>query len=93
MINFGPTVEITAGDLASGDWIDTIPTQRGVRGIRIQGIADQVVTDGFGWKQGNGRGRRSTPVSSVTISTRLGRFSIPEAFTLTVRRCSIEAGE
>lgn len=93
MSNFGPTVEITAGDLASGDWIDTIPTQHGVRGMRVQGIADQVVTDGFGWKQGNGRGRRSTPVASVTITTRHGRFSIPKEFTVTARRCSIAAGE
>lgn len=89
---YGPETTITVGMLCEGDWIDTVPTQSGVRGVIHQSAVEHVMEDTADldwrgvWSAGNGRGRRRTVIESVVIRTRRGLYCLPVDFTVVVRR-------
>lgn len=71
--------------LEEGDWIEKIPTQNGVRGVKVESSV-QSLGAGYGWTTSTGRGRRRTDVESTIIGTRRGNFHVPSDFTVVIRR-------
>ena len=83
MSGYGPEETIRVGDLVDGDWVEVIPTQEGVRGVKI-GSGVQEIGEGHGWTTGRGRTRLHLP--STVVTTRLGAAHIPSHFSVVVRR-------
>lgn len=71
--------------LQEGDWIEKIPTQNGVRGVKVESSV-QSLGPGYGWTTSTGRGRRRTDVDSTIIVTRRGDFHVPSDFDVVIRR-------
>lgn len=90
MTTFGPSETITIADLRVGDFIETIPTQSGVRGTRLgSGVAS--LETGYRWSRSNGRGRSRSDVASIEIATLRGqRVDVPATFSVVVRRVVAE---
>lgn len=86
MTTFGPSETIAIADLLVGDFIEKVPTQSGVRGIRLDsGVAS--LEPGFRWARSNGRGRARSEVDSIQIETLRGqRVDVPATFSVVVRR-------
>lgn len=87
MISFGPTERIKVGDLRVGDFLDLVPNQQGVRGVRVEsGVA--AVEERIGtW--GVGRPRHRTPAESRLLrflDARLVPLDLPSEFVVHARR-------
>lgn len=80
-----PQVTTTVGDLREGDYVLTVPTQHGVRGMSFDTHVTAVGPD-HTWTFGHGRRRQ--PVEATRVTTRHGAVSFPSSFTVTVRRAS-----
>lgn len=85
MSTFTQEYTTTVFSLEEGDWIEKIPTQDGVRGVKVES-AVQSVGEGFGWTMSNGKGRRRIDVESTVIVTRRGTFHVPSDFYVVIRR-------
>lgn len=85
MNTYGTEQTIRVADLVEGDWIEVIPTQDGVRGIKLNSGV-QALFEGYGWVAGRGRGRARVDLDSTRIVTRRGNVHVPSHFSVVVRR-------
>lgn len=85
MSTFTREYTTTVFSLEEGDWIEKIPTQNGVRGVKVES-AVQSLGAGYGWTTSSGRGRSRTDIESTVIVTRRGTFHVPSDFHVVIRR-------
>lgn len=94
-IRFGDTETLTIADLRVGDFVETIPTQNGVRGMRVDsGIEaiDEMSGDAWAdgersaWRIKGSRAGERVDARGLRFMRTSGRFQIPTTFTVTARR-------
>jgi hypothetical protein len=94
---FGETQTLTIADLRVGDFLEVVPTQSGVRGLRVDsGIlavqdldSDALAYERSPWRQiGSRRGQR-VDARSIRVMRSDCSFSFPASFTCSVRRPSV----
>ena len=84
------TLTVTFADLRVGDFINTIPTQAGVRGERVNAFVARTEARYDEWGQ-RGTTRRMQPVPSTAAELRTGdritvTVSRPDTFRVVIRR-------
>lgn len=81
MSEFAAAETISASDIREGDFIEIVPTQHNVRGLRVQSIVEVIDDDMTTWR----RNRKRVP-SLVFMTMRKQRINIPASFDVVVRR-------
>lgn len=84
-IAFGEPETIEVSALAVGDFVVSFPTQRGIRGVRLDAIVERLDDWTGRWDERVGR-RGRLPVLSRRVATRLGTIDVPADCSIVVRR-------
>jgi hypothetical protein len=91
--NWKPTAEttVTAADVTVGDFIVRVPSQNGVRGLKVESTVSAATPEWNTWRQGR------MPVEGRTFAFRAlanpiatPTFTVPASFKVVVRR-TVEA--
>jgi hypothetical protein len=86
---FGPAETITAGELAQGDFVISLPAHAGIRGFRANSAVAEISAPAFGKWRTRKAGRWALPIQSRQISfldRSLAAINVPLDHPVIVRR-------